>query len=381
MHTACRLSVSGAIQARIVGQLVLELSVGDGGAQICVLHGTRRIPINRTEYREWLIQREGAFWHVPLLGLPTRCALRVCIGSGKDGVELGRVELERAPLDVAYSPSLCPLMVTSVGRSGSTLLMQYLAEHPEIVVRDVYPMEATIARKIFARLPEQSLNEVSEDVRGTSDRIELLPASMRRAGARALVQAATAYSAISKMQGGAPEMAHFYAEKNLAPEWLVWELCPSAREIVLVRDPRDMICSSLAFNAKRGRVAFGRQDVATDLEYVAHRASMALPWVVEPWRDRKERVHLVRYEDLVARPHDTLSGIFTYLGTDASAAVIGRLVTAVTGSEEVLERHGTSGSALASIGRWRHDLAPELADACEREFIDYMSLFGYVRLD
>ena len=159
----------------------------------------------------------------------------------------------------------------------------------------------------------------------------------------------------------------------------MWELCPTAREIVLVRDPRDMICSSLAFNAKRGRIAFGRQDVDTDLEYVAHRASMARPWVIEPWRDRKDRVHLVRYEELVARPHDTLRGIFAYLGTDASAAVIGQLVDAVTASDEVLERHGTSGSALASVGRWRHDLAPELADACEREFVDYMRLFGYVQ--
>ena len=377
MHTACRLSVSGRVQARVLGELVLELGVQEECAEISVLHGTRRVPNLCTEYRGWPIGGKRPLWRVPLLGLPTRTALRVCIGAGDD-VELGRIEIERQPLEVACKPSLSPVMVTSVGRSGSTLLMQYLAHHPAVVVRDAYPMEATIARRIFARLPEQSLNEVCQDARGSAD-VERLHDSMRRAGERALVEAVAAYSAIAETQGRAPEATRFYAEKNLSPEWLVWELCPSAREIVLVRDPRDMICSSLAFNAKRGRIAFGRQDVDTDHEYVAHRASMARPWVIEPWRDRKDRVHLVRYEELVARPHDTLRGIFAYLGTDASAAVIGQLVDAVTGSDEVLERHGTSGSALASVGRWRHDLAPELADACEREFVDYMRLFGYVQ--
>ncbi len=377
MHSACRLSVSGSLQARFLGDLVLEVGVREEWTEISVMHGTRRIPATRDECRGWPIGGGTALWRFPLLGLPTRSALRVCIGSG-NGAELGRIEIERPPLEVACRPILNPLMVTSVGRSGSTLLMQYLAQHPAVVVRDVYPMEATIARKIFTRLPEQSLNEACQPARASLDG-ERLSESMRRAGERALLEAAAAYTDIAEIQGRAPHTVHFYAEKNLSPEWLVWEMCPSAREIVLVRDPRDMICSSLAFNAKRGRIAFGRQDVDTDLEYVAHRASMARPWVIEPWSDRKERIHLVRYEDLVACPHDTLRGIFDYLGMDGSAAVVEQLVDAVTGSSEILERHGTSGSALASVGRWRHDLTPELADACEREFVDYMSLFGYVR--
>ena len=36
------------------------------------------------------------------------------------------------------------------------------------------------------------------------------------------------------------------------------QLYPRAREIFLVRDPRDTLASMLAFNARRGFVDFGR---------------------------------------------------------------------------------------------------------------------------
>jgi hypothetical protein len=44
-----------------------------------------------------------------------------------------------------------------------------------------------------------------------------------------------------------------------------------------------------------------------------------------------------------------------------------------------LREHPTSDSAQGSIGRWRADLDPELAEACERAFGPALELFGYER--
>ena len=102
-------------------------------------------------------------------------------------------------------------------------------------------------------------------------------------------------------------------------------LCPKAQEIVLVRDPRDVICSALAFNKKRGYVSFGREAVQTDEEYVRwFRGSVeALANLLDsPVRP----VHLLRYEELIRSPREGLRALFGVLGLDASDATIDHIL-------------------------------------------------------
>ena len=47
-------------------------------------------------------------------------------------------------LTSAFTPSMQPIMVTSPGRSGSTLLMRILAEHPDIIVHERFPYETNV---------------------------------------------------------------------------------------------------------------------------------------------------------------------------------------------------------------------------------------------
>ena len=51
--------------------------------------------------------------------------------------------------------------------------------------------------------------------------------------------------------------------------WLVWTVYPNAKELFLVRDFRDMFCSILSFNKKRGYPAFGREKYGTDEEFAS----------------------------------------------------------------------------------------------------------------
>ena len=89
------------------------------------------------------------------------------------------------------------------------------------------------------------------------------------------------------------------------------------------------------------------------------------------------RDSLVRYEDLVAAPDATLSGLLAYLGVDASAATVSGMREAVTDEMPELAGHETSADAAASIGRWRRDLADEVQEASARSFREALAAFGY----
>ena len=67
---------------------------------------------------------------------------------------------------------------------------------------------------------------------------------------------------------GAPRyFVEKYLPHQVVPDLLA-ELYPGAREVILVRDFRDMLCSVIAFNRKRGWDAFGRSEGGDDAEYV-----------------------------------------------------------------------------------------------------------------
>jgi hypothetical protein len=45
--------------------------------------------------------------------------------------------------------------------------------------------------------------------------------------------------------------------------------------------------------------------------------------------------------------------------------------------DPLIEKHKTSSSPEASIGRWRHDLNPQLQDLVKKGFNDLLPQFGY----
>jgi hypothetical protein len=199
--------------------------------------------------------------------------------------------------------------------------------------------------------------------------------------AEAAARAIDRFYALADRMDGRPEAEagarRYFTEKNLRPEWLFRELYPGAKEIFLVRDFRDVICSSLAANAKWGKRFFGRERAASDRDYVFVRAGMARPWILEPWRQRGAGAHLVRYEELILDPEPVLRGVLEYLELDPSDSVIREMLrlAGATQAGEARSEHMTSSSAAASIGRWKTDLPAPLVEACDEAFAEFFAAF------
>jgi hypothetical protein len=158
---------------------------------------------------------------------------------------------------------------------------------------------------------------------------------------------------------------------------LMLELYPGAREVMLVRDFRDMIASMFAYNEKRGRQGFSRERATSDRDYVVNNVGPSVAAMADAWRRRSARAYLLRYEDLVQRPEETLHSLLTHLGLDAGERTVAPMVASLMGRDSRSEGHRTISDPEDSIGRWREDLSEEVAVACAEALGPSLETFGY----
>ena len=314
-------------------------------------------------------------------------------------VEIATVTGRRSSVRSRFRPSIQPLMITTLGRSGSTVLVRVLGAHPAIACLDD---DSRVANHWI-----QTLSELADPPRYLR---RLLPSSQPGpnstgwwVGTRAPIPSSSADREVQDLlyATGAEELATFvqeridavyrrgadsagcpdaryYVEKHhptVVPS-IMWELYPEAKEIILVRDFRDFFCSVVAYNSRIGVSGFGAE-LQPDAEHHIRWLSDAAERLALSWQERSAQAHLLRYEDLVLDPSQELERLLKYLELPASDGVIdamtGTLFETVAGGED----HRTSPSARESIGRWRQDLSPELRRLAEEEFSTGLSIFGY----
>jgi SAM-dependent methyltransferase len=348
--------------------------------------------------------RSGFRALVGVLGTPEQAELDVQAVLADGGrAPIGVIRLRTSSL-AAVEAGVNPLLITTLGRTGSTWLARLLGQHPAIVAYRPFQYELRVASywaevlKVLTRPSSYLQPLVGRDkVRlgwwlGEKEigRGRLVPdpdlqhwvddESVGAAAAFCRSRMEAFYEEVARLEG--KENAAYFAEKILPSSLpnLVQQLFPETREVFLVRDFRDRLCSVFAYNEQRGGKDFGARSATTAAEHVERmrRDGMQL---LESWRSRSARAHLVRYEDLVRQPHQTLTALLEYLGVDSSTSTVEQIVRRGSADTSEMERHRTAPDTNASVGRWRVDLDPELRRACNEAFAELLSAFGYDTFD
>ena len=333
--------------------------------------------------------------------LPAQFELAVAaVTASGEHAPIANVRGRRAELPGENDGGLQPLIVTTLGRTGSMLLLRLLEAHPEVLVIRPHRYEQRVAgywTEVLLSLTDPASYMRQLAPAGSLDRVgwwlgdegptpgfDPQRGLQRWLGSDAVVSLAdmcrgrinALYAQAAKDAPGNPR---WFAEKHtLRSAAVTAELYPRAREVLLVRDFRDMVASILAFNRKRGVRGFGEGAADDPVDYVRRLAGWA-EGMVRRLQRRAARAHVLRYEELVLEPRAALERLLRYLEADTGAGTLAAMLDALAEEMPELAEHTTSADPKASIGRWRSDLDDRLKQACEASFGRALEVFGYER--
>lgn len=282
---------------------------------------------------------------------------------------------------------LHPVLVSGGGRSGTTLLMLLLGTSPRIVFDRVHPYEhryltyllrwAQLLRPGRAPKPWTQVAMVSrgDEMMGPLPWVDAdlvggegdfwqqcFLGAWEELSARAAQAVTAAHPGV--------EASH-YAEK--APPWLTAELDGLLPCTVLlpVRDPRDVFLSVVSFVEKRGAPGFGMRPGERPEEFARRFVALQQRRLREAGRALQSgEATVVRYEDLVGDLPGEARRLSGLLGIPLDPAGVGA-------GEAHYRQHSTTGSPTESVGRWRHELSPEIRDLFSRELAGDLEPLGY----
>lgn len=351
----------------------------------------------------------GFYFEVGTLGLAERFTLDIEILVGDTVEEETPVRVcqvtarkaSRLGLESRYRP----LQIIALGRSGTTLVMGALAQHPEVLVTNFYPYELGqssywLHLLMVASAPADFEASAHPDAFAGSrfhighnpyshpdfvnqyrDRLaarRYYTNSTLGALARFCVDRIDDYYDLVARQEAKPE-ARLFAEKVVPgfAQNVCRDVYAAPREVLLVRDFRDVFCSAKAFNEKRRHLSFGRDQVEDDRQWIDATFEPGARDLFRTWQRRGSSLLLVRYEDLIRSPALQLERLFDHLGIHADPALTRRIVDSVFSRTDAAAAHSTAASPEASIGRWKQELAPELQVHFRNRLGDLLDEFGY----
>lgn len=389
------------IQGWVVGAerrvLGIELRSGEGVLAELPADGARPDLVERAAVPA--DQLHCGFHHyLSLLDLPPDFEVELVVGlEGEKRCRFATLRGTRQPLGAPAASS--PLLLTTLGRTGSTWVVHLLHRHPEVRAYRPFGYEVRTVEywmEVLRHLgrPSSALQVLTADFATPRWWLGEKPPAPLRDGSDLGILAWLQGESVERLAGFCrDQVAGFYRalvpdaapprfilEKSLGTRFvnrLALELWPAAREVFLVRDFRDMLASMLAFNRKKGQAGFGRHRATSDADFV-DQLQGDVTRLQRQWETRRDRALLLRYEDLTREPEPTLAGLLAALDLDNgpdAATLLAEAEAAVPARAQ--DQHRTLPDARASIGRWQRDLPPDLREEANEAFAEALGAFGY----
>jgi hypothetical protein len=274
-----------------------------------------------------------------------------------------------------------------MGRTGSTAVMATLKQHPNIVVAGGRPYEVELgsyyayALRTLLAAGDHERSLRTDEITAIANRFHIgfnpyfapsfasvfkdpltlerlmtkrLPGRLGRTFREIILDY---YEEVAIDQG--VERPIYFAEKSL-PERdsrLGFRfMFPNLREIVLVRDLRDVVCSAASSNG-------------LDFDPLVEATNSAARQMLAIAEEASANTITIKYEDFVLDKPATMSRLFTFLG-------LAPVIPDESSMGALFATHATSVTPAASLGRWKRDLTAEQQRKCE-VFGKFLDHFGY----
>lgn len=247
-----------------------------------------------------------------------------------------------------------PVFLVGFPRSGTTLLDQILSSHPEVTVLEERETLGDVCRQMFP----------GQDVRFWADMADFQIEQMRQ----------LYWAQVDAGLGGVAARRVFIDKLplNAALLPLIHRLFPSARIILALRDPRDVVLS--CFQQRFGMNGAMYQMLRT--ESAAEYYDRVMSLVAQARAALALRVQEVRYEDVISDFEGQVRSLLSFLGLgwdervrDHAATARGRVIRTPSATQVVAPLYASS------IGKWRNYRA-ELAPVLPR-LASWVAAFGY----
>ena len=288
---------------------------------------------------------------------------------------------------VGHAAALVPILVSAPGRSGTTYLMRCLAGSPQVVAATVVPYEVRLlayyatAFSVLTAPGDLARSTHPDRLEGDGFHVGFNPFTapqytnvFHTKDAMASFQddwlpgqVGIALSGIIQeyyRRLAADQAKHavtMFAEKNNnlnePTRRFVRRAFPACREIAIVRDPRDVLCSHMAYFSSSQEKAF---------LHLSHSCRQ----LARLHEKAAEDICFVRYEDMIRGDPATFANLSAFL----DAAVEPEVSSA---DNAMFRSHGTSQSPAASIGRWRRDLPEAMRTQSSAVWAGFLERFGY----